>query len=208
MPATSAVGCGSGVAWRLHCRVVRLEPLFDNDGISSRSRPNDGAFNLWGNTFPRESLPPGGEIVYVEGVPFLFPPSADGDLNNLRCRGQLVRLPRMVCDWIYVLGAAERRTEDELVLVHADRGERRGWLRISDFWAETPGRFGDVEAFRCDGLHYPRHVQRNMAPTIWSQRAPVAERAPLVALRLPDNPAIHLFALTLVREPPTEERPA
>jgi hypothetical protein len=41
-----------------------------------------------------------------------------------------------------------------------------------------------------------------MRPSIWSQRVPVAVRLPLRAVRLPDNPALHLFAMTLARDAP------
>jgi hypothetical protein len=33
---------------------------------------------------------------------------------------------------------------------------------------------------------------------MWCQRVPVTRRADLVGLRLPRNPALHIFAMTLV----------
>jgi hypothetical protein len=180
------------------CRTLDLEPHFDNDGISWARRPADGAFNIWGNTFPAEELPAGGSLVEVGGIPFRFPDKRDGALNNLRCARQRIDVPPGRYDWIYLLAAAERRTEDPVLLHYGGGAVDPEWLRVSDFWPQTPPRFGEPAAFRCTCMHYPRHVQEGMGPTIWRQRVPVTREQELVALRLPDNPAIHLFAATLV----------
>jgi hypothetical protein len=173
---------------------------FDNVGIAAPRWPTTGGFNIWSNTFPSDELPPVGATVSIGGVPFRFPTRGAGDADNVRCRGQRVVVPYGVFDWIYLLAAAERRTED-LVLLHTQGGvTRRQWLRVSDFWPETAPRFGELLAFRCSRMLYPRHAQRNMAPAIWRCRVPVPVPDPLVALTLPDNPAIHVFALTLVAE--------
>jgi len=188
------------------CRLVDLSEYFDNDGISSAERPHDGAFNIWSNTLPSEELPESGTIVNVDGIPFRFPDKADGACNNLRCGRQLVPVPPGRYDWIYLLGAAERRSEDWLYLHYADGSVDPEWLRVSDFWPETPAYFGEPAAFRCTALHYQRHVQHRMRPTIWRQRVPVPRECELATIRLPDNPAIHLFAMTLVM--PGEEATA
>ncbi|MER7900596.1 hypothetical protein ABTX62_32075 [Streptomyces sp. NPDC096046] len=156
---------------------------------------------MWGNTFPAEGLPGEDGEAVVEGTPFRLPdqgPVAAGStLDNLRCRGQLLRLPAADVQWIHVLAAAERRTEDELTLHYADGATRRQWLRISDFWPETDQRFGELLAFRTRYLMYPRHSQHNMLPSVWSQRVPVTVPGAVTAVELPDNPAMHLFAMTL-----------
>lgn len=175
--------------------VIPLGDLTDSVGVEPGARPGTGAFNIWGNTFPAEELPCGG-TVEVGGIPFLFP-AADGVRpDHLRCGGQRIGLPA-AADWIHVLGAAERRTEDCVLLEYADGSVRRQWLRMSDFWPQTPPRFGDRLAFRTGSMLYPRHVQDTMSPAIWHQRVPVAVAGGVTGLRLPDNPAIHLFALTL-----------
>jgi hypothetical protein len=181
-------------------RTVDLSSYADCVGIEPARRPGTGGFNIWRNTFPAEELPRGGSAVNVAGVPFRFPAAEAGQPDNIRCRGQRIPLPAGRVDWAYVLAAAERRTEDVLTVHYADGAERRQWLRVSDFWPETPARFGETLAFRTSSLLYPRHAQRGMAPSIWRQRVPVAVPFGVVALRLPVNPAIHVFALTLLRE--------
>ncbi|HEX5115069.1 MAG TPA: hypothetical protein VFW65_07710 [Pseudonocardiaceae bacterium] len=177
---------------------VDLSGVFDNRGTTQRSALDRGAFNIWSNTFPAEELPaPGGTIV-LGGVPFHFPaPNRDG-YDNFRCGGQLVNLPVGRYDWLYLLAAAERRSEDMVALHHTDGSVDVEWLRVSDFWAETPAHFGERFKLSCGSLHYPRHVQSNMSPAIWRTRVPVPAELDLAAVGFPDNPAIHVFALTLV----------
>ncbi|HEY1354080.1 MAG TPA: hypothetical protein VGF67_31095 [Ktedonobacteraceae bacterium] len=180
--------------------VLDLSAYWNNDGISYAHNRADGWFNVWGNTFPAEALPASGSMVQVAGVPFRFPRKEDGQQNNVCCCGQIVPVPPACYDWIYVLAASERRAEDLVYLHYASGGGDYEWLRISDFWPETAARFGEIEAFRAPALHYPRHTQDNMRPVIWCQRIPVTrQQEPLTRLCFPENIAIHLFALTLLR---------
>ena len=178
---------------------VALTALFNNTGIAASRWPTTGAFNIWANTFPSEDLPAAGSTVDVGGVPFLFPGAPTGAPDNVRCRGQEVPVPVGSYDWVYALAAAERRSEDLVLVRYADGSGRRQWLRVSDFWPETPARFGERTAFHCGRMLYPRHSQPGMAPAIWRCRMPVAVPGRVRALVLPDNPAIHVFALTAVR---------
>jgi hypothetical protein len=181
--------------------MVDLAAACDNQGLQPPGTHGNGAygFNIWSNTFPAEQLPAPGSIVDVAGVPFAFPVAgADGD--NIRCRGQRIPLPAGRFDWIYTLGAAERRTEDEVELHYADGRMRRSWWRMSDFWPEVPVRFGEPLAVRTTCLRYPWHTQQDHAPAIWQQRIPIACPDPLAAVVLPDNPAMHLFALSLASD--------
>jgi hypothetical protein len=180
---------------------VDLSRYFNNRGITRHDDLSGGAFNIWGNTFPAEELP-GGPRISSGGLPFRFPAHGPAG-DNLRCAGQLLDLPSGRYDWIYLLAAAERRTEDSALLHYADGSVDPEWLRVSDFWPQTPCRFGEAESLRCNGLHYPRHVQAPMGPVIWRERVPVPRESPLTAIRFPDNPAIHVFALTLTHEQET-----
>jgi hypothetical protein len=174
-----------------------LDGQLNNNGVTIASDRARGGFNIWGNSFPGEELPASGSTPLVGAVPFLFPAKAPDGSDNVRCRGQRLRLPAGPWDWVHMLGAAERRTEDLVVVEHADGSAAHQWLRMSDFWPQTAPRFGEVLAFRCARLNYPRHVQREMAPAIWAQRIPVTRPIPTTALVLPDNPALHIFAVTL-----------
>ncbi|MDI6102995.1 hypothetical protein QLQ12_30715 [Actinoplanes sp. NEAU-A12] len=180
--------------------LVDLSTHHDNRGLQPPGTDGDYGFNVWRNTFPAEELPPPGSTVTVAGVPFAFPaPAAGGD--NVRCRGQRIAVPAGSYDWIYLLGAAERRTEDVVTLHYADGSTGTAHLRMSDFWPQTPDRFGEPLAFRTSAMRYPRHTHADHAPSIWQQRVPVTGPGELVAVRLPDNPGMHVFAITVVADP-------
>jgi hypothetical protein len=138
-------------------------------------------------------------MIEVGGIPFRFPSKEDGALNTVVCLGQRLDLPVGRYDWLYVLGAGERRAEDYAYLHYASGAVDPEWLRLSDFWPGAPARFGELEAFRCRHTHYPRHVQAGVEIVIWQQRIPVTRREPLAWVRLPDNVALNLFAVTAAR---------
>ncbi|HEX6291231.1 MAG TPA: hypothetical protein VFZ66_18750 [Herpetosiphonaceae bacterium] len=175
--------------------------LFNWDSISYASNLRDGTFNVWQNSFPAEELPESHSIVEVAGVPFRFPPKEAGHLNNIRCSGERLDLPSDRYDWVYILAASERRAEDIVYLHFTSGAIEMEWLRISDFWPGGPQRFGEVEAFRCKHMHFPRHIQSGQEPVMWMQRIPVTRQEPLAWLRLPQNIAIHIFAATALKTP-------
>lgn len=177
--------------------MLDLTGVLNNNAISHAAHLDVGGLNIWRNSYPADELPEGGSIVDVGGVPFRFPPT-DGADNNVICCGQLLDTPAGRYDWIYVLGAAERRTEDWTYLHYVSGAVDPEWLRLSDFWPAA-SRFGEVEAFRCRRMHYPRHIQEGVHPGMWRARIPVPREDELARLRLPHNIAIHIFAMTLAR---------
>lgn len=187
-------------------RLVELDRLRNNVGITAASHTGVGAFNVWRNSLPAEELPLG-RTIDIHGVPFAFPLAGSGGgengqrgqgtPDNVRCEGQLLALPPGRYDWLYLLAAAERRVEDEIAFHFADGAVDFEPLRVSDFWAAEPA-FGERAAFTTTAMHYPHHVQRNLSAMIWCQRVPVTRGAPIHAARLPQNIAVHVFAATLM----------
>jgi hypothetical protein len=179
--------------------MLNLAPLFNNKAFTYAHELSGGEMNVWRNSYPAEMLPPAQDIIQVEGIPFRYPPKQPGQPDNVLCCGQVLDVPRDMYDWLYVLAMAERRTEDWVYLHYANGSVDPEWIRISDFWPESPARFGEALAFRFSSLHYPRHVQRNLNPILWRQRVPITRQEPLVRIHLPENIAVHIFAATLVR---------
>lgn len=181
--------------------VLDLSEHLNNVGTTRVAHTGDGAFNVWGNSFPAEHLPPAGSDLTLEGVPFRLPPIGSGGPDNVRCAGQFVRVPLGRYDWVYLLASAERRVEDEVALHFAEDTVDFEALRVSDFWA-APAAFGEVKAFEAPVMHYPHHVQFGVPAMLWCQRVAVVRRADLAAVRLPYNVAVHVFAATLVAARP------
>jgi hypothetical protein len=183
------------VAVALELTPLGLEGHLNNVGLTFDDRLHVGLFNVWRNSFPASHVPTGREID-VDGIPFLLPVKVDGRPDNVRCEGQLLAVPPGRYDWLHVLAASERRTEDALFLHFADGSTDREWLRVSDFWS-APAHFGETEAVSTPVMHYPHHVQARVAAKLWTQRVPVTRRAELRQVRLPRNVAIHVLAATL-----------
>jgi hypothetical protein len=190
---------------------VDLSPYFNNTGGTAKSDLADGRLNVWRNSFPAAELPAAGTFVAgassatasddrsaSSAIPFQFPEVGPGVHDNLRCEGQRVALPAGRWDWIYLLACSERRAEEVVHLHYTDGAVDAEWLRVSDFWPASPPHFGEVEAIRCEQMHFPRHVQPRVGPRIWQQRVPVPRQQDLAAVRLPDCMAIHVFAMTLI----------
>lgn len=184
----------AGAPPRFHA--VRLAAHRNNRAISTAADTRAGAFNVWGNSFAAEHLPAGDTPVLVGGVPYDFPPVGSPGPDNVRCDGQFIALPAGRYDWLHLLVASERRTEDTVWLHFADTAVEPEWLRVSDFWA-APAWFGEVAAFRTPVMHYPHHIQEGVPACMWSQRVPVSRRGTLTGVRLPRNIAVHVFAATL-----------
>lgn len=177
---------------------VSLDCHLNNIGVTSTACLDHGAFNVWGNSFPADTWPDGQAV--VDGILFDLPIARGGGPDNVRCEGEFVAVKPGRYDWIYVLAAAERRAEDEVALHFTDGSVDFEALRVSDFWAARAA-FGEQVAFESATMHYPHHAQPKLSAMLWLQRVPVTRRAPLAAIRLPHNSAIHLFALTLLPSP-------
>ncbi|MDX2680522.1 hypothetical protein [Streptomyces soliscabiei] len=174
--------------------VVDLDPYLDNVALTTRRNLHNGRMNVWGNSLPTETVP--GGLWTVGGIPFSGPVGRDSGPDNIRCDGQLLPLPATQADWLHLLAASERRCEEIVHLHYASGAVDLEWIRVSDFW---PGRarFGETLAARSPAMHYPHHRQRDLSAQLWAVRVPVTRREPLRALRLPVNPALHVFALTV-----------
>ncbi|MEO6700612.1 MAG: hypothetical protein ABI140_12050 [Jatrophihabitantaceae bacterium] len=180
-------------------RLVDLAAQLNNVAITPAEQRKSGACNVWGNSFSAAQMPDQPTIT-VAGIEFRTWHLRDAEPDNIRCAGQLIELPAGHYDWIHLIATGERRVEDELCLHFADHSADFEAVRVSDFWA-APAMFGETPALRSEAMHYPFHVQFGLAATAWHQRVPVTRRAALTGLRLPDNPALHVFALSLQPSP-------
>ncbi|CAL9621743.1 hypothetical protein SUDANB6_05879 [Streptomyces sp. enrichment culture] len=174
--------------------MLALEPFLNNQAATTPGNLGEGRLNVWRNSIPAQPEPL--ELV-VDGVP-LRSARLDGDgPDNVVCAGQRIEVPERRWDWLYVIGCGERRVRDVITWHFADGSVDRDQLALSDLW-EGRSDHGEELALRTDVIHYPYHVQERIGITLWSQRVPITSRQPLTALSLPENPAVHLFAMTLV----------
>jgi hypothetical protein len=176
-----------------------LSEVLDNVGATPPALRDQGSFNVWGNSFAAEQLQlQAGDSLIIDGVRFRLGRLNSAEPDNVCCAGQLVPVPPGRYDWLYLLVAGERQVEDELGLHFSDSTADFERIRVSDFWAAS-AIFGETVALRSESMHYPYHVQYGISATMWCQRVPVTRRAELTLVRLPRNPALHVFAISLLR---------
>lgn len=173
-----------------------IDGLLNNRATTSVSDLGSGRLNAWGNSFPAEELPAPGTLIEVAGIPFQWA-NAHAEGDNVRCEGQIIDIPPDQYDWIYLLAASERRSEDT-IWAHYDDGHADPLpVGVSDFLDGTPA-FGELTAFRTSRMHYPHHVQNGLPTTMWLTRVGMPRRGTARSLRLPRLVAMHVFALTLL----------
>ncbi|WP_083903382.1 hypothetical protein [Nocardiopsis alkaliphila] len=173
---------------------VDLSQHLNNIALTDFETLSNGRLNVWSNSLPMETLR--ADHIQVGRVGFAGSKATGTEPDNIRCAGQYVDLPEMNADWIHILATSERRCEEE-VGVHYTSGAVAGeWIRVSDF---LPARahFGEMAAARSFAMHYPHHRQEDLRGQVWCVRVPVTRWEAVRGLRLPDNPALHIFAASV-----------
>ena len=180
---------------------VNLSPLFNNDAFSFDRNRSDGNFDGEGRTYPAEFLLQDDGNVW----PYLKFPSRkqrlDGRANNVVCQGQRVEVPEGRYSHLYVAGACARGSiEATMEAIYASGRTEKIALRLSDWRSEFP-QFGEVSVFSCWHFHSSRGDEQGSC-NVWLQVVKLDEGEKLKALVLPQEPRMHIFALTLKRAMP------
>lgn len=197
---------------------VDLAPYFNNAGIASSCDPVADGLDGMGTIFRGEDLP-AAVTVDCNGTQFAFPDKSDGVHDNIACEAQEVSLPVGRYRALHVLGLCDWRSTAEIILLHSPDGSRtQATLGLSDASHYKGLQYGEREAFTSqlitpDGLvphvflfgiippgkgrqMYETHIEAG----IWHQVIELKETLLLSRLGMPDNPSMHIFALTLCRE--------
>lgn len=197
---------------------VDLAPYFNNTGIASFCDPAADGLDGMGTIFRGKDLP-SGATVDCNGTRFLFPDKRDSVCDNIACEAQEIPLPVGHYHALHVLGLCDWRATVEIILLHSPDGScTQETLGLSDASHYKGLQYGEREAFTGqlitpDGLipHVflfgitPPGKGRQMYEThiaagIWHQVIELKEILLLSHLVTPDNPSMHIFALTLCRE--------
>jgi alpha-mannosidase len=190
---------------------VDIAKWFNQDGISGLEHPLDGVFDFGGWALPAEMFAGAGTasasakngIITIEGVPFIAPPLEDGKKNMISCEGQRLDLPPGRSQSLQVMGAASNGTQSgPLQLIYADGSEETVNFGFSD-WCAAPGAGERL------GLHAEYRVSRTGKDTppcsVFIRDLPLRTDKTLKALVLPNQPHIHILAITrsaaVVRKP-------
>ncbi len=197
---------------------VDLAPYFNNAGIASSCDPAADGLDGMGTIFRSGGLPPSGATVDCSGTRFAFPDKRDGVPDNIACEAQDIPLPVGCYRALHVLGICDWRANAESVWLHSPDGScAQATLALSDASHYNGLQYGEIEAFTGqlitpDGLiphvflfgiappgkgrqMYETHIEAGL----WHQVIELEETLLLSHLVTPDNPSMHIFALTLCR---------
>ncbi|MDP6775732.1 MAG: hypothetical protein QGI83_03090 [Candidatus Latescibacteria bacterium] len=186
-------------------RVLDLGPYYNNDGISTDENRADGDFTGAGVTYPAEDLPPSYARVEYGGVAFRFPSKLDGLDNNVSLEAQAVPVYPGLYSALHVLGSGEDSLEDIVHFVGEDGNTHEPTLALSAWHRGNSLLYGELQAIVCTGYHHSSgHIATShlgVCYGIWMQSVRIRTSTRLVSIRLPDNPGMHIFAMTLARGP-------
>ena len=175
--------------------VLELRPYFNNDGIQTGDNPSDGDFDGGGWSFPAEELPDPGPVEF-QGVPYEFPDGqADNVDNTLEATGQTIGLMPGSYGQLHILATAHNGDVDDTATVtYTDGSTSQIPLRFTD-WAAGP-RFGEDVAFTA-GYRYDQNGETPPPVNVFHQVVPLDPTREPALLTLPNEPRVHIFALTL-----------
>jgi len=182
---------------------VDLASLINNDGITSEADRKDADFDQWKQSFPAEDLPEAGNFEPKDAkVLFLFPAKDPGKKNNVACSGQRVPLEGKAKQLLFLAAATDGNQEAKVTIEYAD-GQAQADLKVTDWCGQAA--FGEKAGVVCRGRIATdaggkgEMAKENKECRIWVVPVALAAERELKSITLPDNPKIHLFALTVAR---------
>jgi hypothetical protein len=129
----------------------------------------------------------------ADGIPFMRPPVADGQMNCIGAAGQTIEWPAQKTPALAVLGVGSNGRQGGMAtLLYADGTEQTVDLSFGDWCVGVGG--GEMQAFRTES----RIVEGATAPTatsVWMRRIPANAEKALRGIRLPTNPNLHVFGM-------------
>ncbi|MBM4040139.1 MAG: hypothetical protein FJ290_16665 [Planctomycetes bacterium] len=188
---------------------VHLDALawhFNNDGISWRANPTEGNFDFpsrrEGACFVADHLPKRDALVEVPGHPavtFRFPDKDDRLRNNVLCDGQRLQLakPYEAFDAVWFLGACHDGARTALLTIDYEDGQAQGELRLAD-WLSKPAA-GEIDILRLSAIHTADGKEEARECGLVAWRVPLDPKRKLLAITLPRERNMHVFAATLTR---------
>ncbi|NEW05644.1 hypothetical protein GK047_06365 [Paenibacillus sp. SYP-B3998] len=176
---------------------INLDEHFGNNGFGYKDGRTPANFTALGSSYPIDQLPDT-SLVYVNDIPFLFP-SLEAPYNNVESFNQEIEINPSSQPYthVFVLGAADNGYFNETFLLANNDRALPIKIGLSD-WLSNNACFGESIAFRCDGMCTNRgQFVESLKPTIWFQSIPLNESVNIDKILFPDNPCIHIFAITL-----------
>ena len=144
-------------------------------------------------------------MVTFAGVPFVFPPKDDDQLNNLNCRGQTIDLPDQPTAALWFLGASDGRLapvqhhSTTITLRYVDGVTEAHQLWLTS-WSAAEAQYGNRLAVRTQGFHVQNRVAAGGGRSLFVAGVYPEREVAVERLRTGHDEPVHIFALTLARD--------
>ena len=177
---------------------IYAELPYDTDWISSVHNRADGT----GWDFPAEELPDSNaDFIFMgrEKIKYKFGSKKDGDNNTVECTGQTIPLPNGRYDKVQILASMHNGSgKSDFIFKYTDGTSETRQLAYSDWWGGKA--VFDDEPVIVTGSHNEKAGTRLPGVGIFSQTVNVDPTRILYKVTLPNEPRLHIFAVSLEGE--------
>ena len=179
-------------------KIINLNNIFNNDGITTFSKKREGNFDnpdgVFGAKYPAEEITKNlsENTLYYNNIPFKLKIKNN---DNLVCAGQKLEFNNLEGNILYILGSSEHGSyQGKLLIEYIDGEIQEEFLSFSD-WCQNP-IFGEEividTLYRYNGIG----IKENLNPKIYLNTFTLKNKT-IKDIFLPKKPTMHIFAITI-----------
>ncbi|WP_152656265.1 hypothetical protein [Oceanobacillus sp. CFH 90083] len=181
--------------------ILDLKKLINNKGLASEDNFKSASLTMSGSSIPNDKIPLNKEF-YFNGIPFYITETEKGD--NIELEGQIIELNEVISsNYLYILGLSVYGDyfEDITFLLHNEIIKKEK-LSFNDYLTEEPF-FTNNLVFQSQFTY--NNISNNFKnklnkPIIWCDKITFKKNIKYNKIELGDNPCMHIFAMTSVKE--------
>ena len=179
-----------------------LASAFNNTGVTSESAPTPGDFDSTGDSYSAEALATEagvtpGSTVSANGLSFTWPAAAAGTPDNVAAAGEEITLSGKGSSLAF-LGSETGAVEGPVVVTYTDGSTSTGQLGFPNWCCTPPNAYGAQVAITTDHRDTPTGpANYGISYQVFSNTVPLTAGKTVQSVTLPNQPAIHLFALSV-----------
>ncbi len=178
-----------------------LAAAFNNVGVTSESAPAPGNFDSTGDSYSAQALATAGvtpgSTVSANGLSFSWPTAAAGTADNVAASGEQVTLTGTGSSLAF-LGSETGAVSAPVVVTYTDGSTSTGQLGFPNWCCTPPTAYGAQVAITTDHRDTPTGPANfGISYQVFSNTVPLTAGKTVRSVTLPNQPAIHLFALSI-----------
>jgi len=178
-----------------------LAAAFNNVGVTSESAPAPGGFDSTGDSYSAQALATAGvspgSTVSANGLSFTWPQAAAGTADNVAASGEGITVSGSGTSLAF-LGAETGAVSGPVTVTYTDGSTSSGTLGFPNWCCTAPTAYGAQVAITTDHRDTPTGpADYGTSYQVFSNTVPLTAGKTVRSVTLPDQPAIHVFALSV-----------